>query len=143
MTKHAAQPKSAEQAEPLPPRIRPVMTSEAARAFAIEAARLMKADHCEEIVILDLIGVSPICDYFVIGTGTSDRQMRAVADHIRQMGAARGEKPYIVDGYEEGVWIIVDYVDTVIHLFDEDRRLYYDLDSMWGDRPRIDWAPQG
>ena len=127
-------------AETLPPRIRPVMTNEAARRFAIDAARLMREDQCAEIVALDLVGVSPICDYFVIGTGTSDRQMRAVADHIKQMAAARGEKPYVVDGYEEGVWIIVDFVDTVIHLFDEERRLYYDLDSMWGDRPRIDWA---
>lgn len=143
MTKHAAQPKSLPAAEALPPRIRPVMTNEAARRFAIDAARLMRDDHCEEIVVLDLIGVSPICDYFVIGTGTSDRQMRAAADHIKHMGAARGEKPYAIDGYQEGAWIIVDFVDTVIHLFDEERRLYYDLDSMWGDRPRLDWIGSG
>lgn len=139
MPKRAVQVKPSPQAEPLPPRIRPVMTNEAALRFAIDSARLMREDHCEDVVVLDLVGVSPICDYFVIGTGTSDRQMRAVADHIEEMGRKQGEKPYVVDGYAEGVWIIVDYVDTVIHLFDEERRLYYDLDSLWGDRPRIEW----
>jgi ribosome-associated protein len=140
MSRRAAQARRIEQAEPLPPRVRPAMTNESARRFAIDCARLMRDDHCEEVVVLDLLGVSPICDYFVIGTGTSDRQMRAVADHIEVMGRQRGEKPYVVEGYEEGVWIIVDYVDTVVHLFDEERRLYYDLDSLWGDRPRINWA---
>jgi ribosome-associated protein len=115
------------------------MTNEAARRFSIDVARLMREDHCEEVVVLDLVGISPICDSFVIGTGTSARQIRAVADPAEEMGRKRGEKPYVVDGYQEGEWIIVDYVDTVIHIFDSDRRLYYDLDSLWGDRPRIEW----
>lgn len=130
-------------AEALPPRIRPVMTNERARRFAVEAARLMRDDHFEEVVVLDLIGVSPICDFFVIGTGTSDRQMRAAADHIETMARVLGEKPYVVDGYEQGQWIIVDYVDVVIHLFNEELRLFYDLDSMWGDRPRVEWDVPG
>ncbi|MEK6644010.1 MAG: ribosome silencing factor [Planctomycetota bacterium] len=140
MARRAVLTKKKVREEPLPPRIRPVMTNEAARRFGIACAKLMKEDHCEDVVMLDLVGISPICDYFVIGTGTSDRQMRAVADHIEQMGRKMGERAYIVDGYQEGAWVIVDYVDTVIHLFDEERRLYYDLDSMWGERPRIDWT---
>jgi ribosome-associated protein len=126
-------------AVPVEPRPAPRNT-QAARNFAVACAKLMRDDHCDEIVVLDLLGVSPICDYFVIGTGTSDRQMRAVADHIRQMAKTCGETPYCIDGYEEGVWIIVDFVDTVIHLFDEERRLFYDLESLWGDRPTIDWT---
>lgn len=140
MAKRALKTKPPTREEPLPPRIRPVMTNEAARKFGIECARLMVSDHCEDVVMLDLVGISPICDYFVIGTGTSDRQMRAVADHIEAMGRTMGEKPYVVDGYHDSAWIILDYVDTVIHLFDGERRAYYDLDSMWGERPRIDWT---
>ena len=123
----------------LPERKRPVMTSEAAREFAIECARMMRDDKCEDIVLLDLRGVSPICDFFVIATGTSDRQMRAVADHIKQMAKQRGEAPYSVSGYDESTWIVIDYVDVILHLFDADQRTYYDLDSLWGDSPQVEW----
>jgi len=126
-----------------PPRAESTRANAAALSFAAACARLMRDDHCEDIIVLDLLGVSPICDYFVIATGTSDRQMRAVADHIEAMGRTVGEKPYVVDGYEEGQWIIVDYVDVVVHLFNEEMRLYYDLDSLWGDRPRVEWDSPG
>lgn len=123
----------------LPERIRPQMTSEAAREFAIECARLLRDDKCENIVLLDLRGVSPICDFFVIATGTSDRQMRAVTDHVKQMAKQRGEAPYSVSGYAESTWIVMDYVDVIVHLFDEEQRSYYDLDSLWGDSPPVSW----
>jgi ribosome-associated protein len=122
------------------PRPKPTRPTDAARRFAVDSARLMAEHHCEEVIILDLVGVSPICDYFVIATGTSDRQLRAVADHLVEMGKARGEAPFGVAGYDEGAWIIVDFVDVVVHLFDAERRSYYDLDSLWGDRPKVDWA---
>ena len=102
----------------------------------------MLRDGMPYVVVLDLAGVSPICDFFVIATGTSDRQMRATGDHIEVMGKAQGEKPYGISGYREGTWIIVDYVDVVIHLFGADLRSYYDLESLWGDRPLVDWAPR-
>jgi ribosome-associated protein len=121
--------------------VRPVphLRDEAARTFAIDAARLMAEDRCEDILILDLRGISPICDYFVIGTGTSDRQMRAVADHVEAMAKARNEKPFGVAGYEEGGWIVIDYVDVVIHLFAGEQRAYYNLETLWGDSPRVKW----
>lgn len=122
-----------------PERLRPTRTQENAKKFAVQAAQIMSEDKCEDIVVLDLRGISPICDYFVIATGTSDRQMRAVTDHIKDMAKKRDEKPYGIDGYEEGVWIVMDYVDVIIHLFDGERRGYYDLDSLWGDSPSVDW----
>lgn len=118
---------------------KPARSNEAARRFAIDCARIMADDRCEEIVVLDLRGVSPVCDFFVLGNGTSDRQMRAVTDEIREMAKAQGEKPYSTGGYEEGTWIVADYVDVVIHLFNEEQRAYYDLDSLWGDSPRVSW----
>ncbi len=123
-----------------PDRPAPSGNVEAAREFAVEAARIMEADQCEDIVVLDLQGVSPICDFFVIGTGTSDRQMRAVVDEIGLFAKKRGEKPFSTAGYDEGVWIIADYVDVVIHLFEDEKRGYYDLDSLWGDSPKVDWG---
>lgn len=126
-----------------PDRPAPSGNVDAARAFAIEAARIMHADQCEDIVILDLQGISPICDFFVIGTGTSDRQMRSIADEIEVFAKKQNDKPFSTSGYDEGEWVIADYVDVVIHLFNGERRAYYDLDSLWGDSPRVDWSRKG
>lgn len=121
--------------------VRPPATrsTEDARRFAVDAARLLNEDKCEDVVALDLRGVSPVCDFFVIATGTSERQMRAAADHVEQLGKSLNDPPYGVNGAEEGCWIIVDFVDVVVHLFDEERRRYYDLESLWGDGPRVEW----
>lgn len=109
------------------------------KQLAIEAARTAEEDKCEEIVVLDLRGVSPVCDYFVIATGTSDRQMRAVADHIEAMARGLNERPFRTSGLNEGNWIVLDYVDIVVHLFDPEHRKYYDLEMLWGDAPRVKW----
>ncbi len=135
-TKRLALTKAVEETAHLRPKS--TRSNETARAFAVEVARIMAENQCEDIVALDLRGVSPVCDYFVIGTGTSDRQMRAVADHIEAAGKTQGERPFGVGGYQEGAWIVVDYVDVVIHLFDPDHRGYYDLDSLWGDCPKVE-----
>ena len=125
---------AAETARPISPR-----PADSARTFAIDSARLFVDDRCEDILVLDLRGISPICDYFVIATCTSDRQMRAIADHVEELAKARKEKPYGVAGYEDGRWIVLDYVDVVMHLFDSEFRAYYNLETLWGDSPRVTW----
>ncbi|HWL95376.1 MAG TPA: ribosome silencing factor, partial [Phycisphaerae bacterium] len=120
-------------------RVKPARGADAAKQFAIDCAKLLQENKCEEIVVLDLRGVSPICDFFVIANGTSDRQMRAVVDHLKELGRERGEKPYGVSGYDESTWIVVDFVDVIIHLFDGENRAYYDLDSLWGDSGQVKW----
>jgi len=109
------------------------------RELAIAAARIADQNNCEEIVVLDLRGVSPVCDYFVIATGTSDRQMRAVADHIVEAAREAGDRPLGVSGLTEGTWIVIDFVDTVVHIFDPQHRRFYDLEMLWGDAPRVRW----
>jgi ribosome-associated protein len=117
----------------------PTLRAEAARAFAVDAARLLATDRCEEIIVLDLRGISPVCDYFVIATGSSERQMRAVADHVEELAKTLGDSAFGVAGYEAGGWIVLDYVDVVIHLFDGEHRAYYNLETLWGDSPRVKW----
>jgi ribosome-associated protein len=107
--------------------------------FARQAARIAEEMHAEEVLILDLRGISSVADFFVIGTGTSDRQMRAIADEIEQFGRGVGQKPYGHNGYDSSTWLLTDYVDVVVHLFDPAKRHYYDLELLWGDAPRIDW----
>ncbi len=110
------------------------------RKFAIEACRLANDRHCTDIVLLDLKGISPATDYFVIATGTSDRQAKSVADEICNLARQRfGQSRYGSAGLEHGKWILLDFVNVVIHLFDPDTRDYYDLEMLWGDAKKVRW----
>jgi len=111
-----------------------------ARRLAIEAARLAHDSHCEDIVVLDLQGISPVTDYFVIATGTSPRQMRSVADDIADFGKSIGQSVWQKAGMDSSQWVLLDFVDAVVHIFDEQARGYYDLELMWGEAPRVEWA---
>lgn len=113
--------------------------NERARAFAVAAAQIADSRHCTDIVVLDLRGMSPATDYFVIATGTSDRQMRTVADEICEAARGEGMQRFGRAGYDQARWILLDYVDVVIHLFDNEYRDYYDLELLWGDAQRIDY----
>ncbi len=108
-----------------------------AETFALAAAKVAAERHCTEIVVLDLRGKSPATDYFVIVTGTSDRQMRTVSDEISQAAREQGLQRFGRAGYEQGRWILLDYIDVVIHIFDAEYREYYDLELLWGDAKRL------
>ncbi len=108
-----------------------------AKDFALAAAGVAADRHCSDIVVLDLKGKSPATDYFVIATGTSDRQMRTVADEICQAARELGLQRFGRAGYEQGRWILLDFIDVVIHIFDKQYREYYDLDLLWGDAERL------
>jgi ribosome-associated protein len=107
------------------------------KQFAIEAAKIAAERHCSDIVVLDLTGMSPATDFFVIATGTSNRQMRTVADEISQAAREQGLQRFGRAGYEQARWILLDYIDVVIHIFDEQYRQYYDLELLWGDAKRL------
>ena len=115
------------------------MNNHDARRFAIEVARLAAGMQVDQVVVLDLRGLSGIADYFVIGTGTSDRQMHAVLDRIEQLAEQWGRRPLGIADPRDASWIVADYVDVIVHLFDAEHRAYYDLDGLWGDAPRAPW----
>ena len=108
-----------------------------AKAFALAAAELAAGRHCNDIVVLDLKGKSPVTDYFVVATGTSDRQMRTVADEICETAKKEGMERFGRAGYEQGRWILLDFIDVVVHIFDEPYRDYYDLELLWGDAKKL------
>lgn len=110
-----------------------------ARDFAVAAARLAHDDRIEDIVIVDLRGLSSVADYFVLGTGTSERQMSAMIEHLRLFAKELGRRPLGMSDSHSGTWLLADYVDVVVHLFDKQHRTYYDLDGLWGDAPRVVW----
>lgn len=111
-----------------------------ALAFAVEAARRVALQRIEDVVVLDLRGLSPVADFFVLGTGTSDRQMHSVLDEIAAYARSVGRRPFRVADSSDASWVLADYVDVMLHLFDREHRAYYDLDGLWGDAARIDWA---
>src|SRR5215210_6383896 len=113
--------------------------TEAARSYAIEAARLAANTRCHNVNVLDVRGLCPVADFFVIASGTSARQMRSVVDEIQELGDTRGYSPMTRSGYEGEQWMLLDCVDVLIHIFDDNSRHYYDLDGLWGDAKRVEW----
>jgi ribosome-associated protein len=119
-----------------PPKKTPIDES---RAFAIEAARLLSDDKCTDIVVLDVTKLTSVSDFIVIGTGTSDRQMRSVLDDVAELGAASGNSIVRRSVDDRATWVLADFVDVVVHLFEPNTRAYYDLEMMWGDAPKVPW----
>jgi ribosome-associated protein len=108
--------------------------------FGCMIARVVADSRCVRTHLLDVRGISPLTDFLVITTGTSDRQMGGVATEVKQLGKECGWDLYGHGGEETGRWIVADFVGVVLHLFDEPSREYYDLESLWSDGKRVDWA---
>lgn len=93
---------------------------------------MVEEKKAENIVLLDLRPDTVIADFFVICTGTSDRQLRALADYVDEGVHERfGVQPYSREGTAESGWVLLDYGTVVVHLFLEDKRRYYDLEGLW------------
>ena len=105
------------------------------------AAKIAQETHCTDVVVLDLQGMSPATDFFVVATGTSNRQMRTVCDEVSQVARDLEFHKYGSAGYEQAKWILLDFVDVVFHVFDEESRAYYDLENLWPDAIQIDVPP--
>lgn len=90
-------------------------------------------------MVLDLRGLSDITDYFVICHGTSERQTVAIADSIEErLSRVHALRPGHVEGRRVGDWVLMDYIDFVVHVFVEPKRAFYRLERLWGDAPRVD-----
>jgi ribosome-associated protein len=108
-----------------------------AHDLAREAARLTLTKRAEDVVILDLRALEGVCDFFVIATGHSEIQVRAIADAVEEgLRESRGMKPWHSEGFEARRWVLLDYVDVVVHVFHARAREYYLLDKLWGDAAR-------
>jgi ribosome-associated protein len=100
----------------------------------IKAALGKKASN---LVALDVRGLSSITDAFLICSGKSNRQVTAIADHIKVDLKKQGIKPLSVEGLKEGHWVVMDYGDVIIHVFYEPIRIFYDIEGLWTDAKRI------
>ncbi|HEY8666160.1 MAG TPA: ribosome silencing factor [Tepidisphaeraceae bacterium] len=114
----------------------------AARQFAIDIARHAANTRCNSVVVLDVSALSPVTDFYVIATGTSPRQMRTVCEESGELGEGRDYPPLSQAGLEGESWMLVDFVDVILHVFSPDARLYYDLDNLWGDARKVQWQTE-
>ena len=105
------------------------------RQLAQHAAKLALSKKAEDVVLIDLRKVTNFADYFVIASAQSDPQLRAVADAIVDGMAALKHKVWHAEGYAVRSWILLDYVQVVVHLFLPETRRYYALEKLWGDAP--------
>ena len=127
------------------------VNDEQTRQFAIACARHAANTRCHNVVLLDVRGISPVTDYMLLATGTSPRQMRTVCDELAELAEQRGEHALGTDGIEssgepgatgESGWMLIDFVTVVFHVFSQDARAFYDLDSLWGDAKKVEWSDQ-
>lgn len=121
-------------------RTRSNASPEEVRAYAIECARTCFDLKCTEVVVLDVKGQSQICDFIVVASGTSERQMRSVAQILEDLGKESGNPHYRSNRDSGSTWVVVDFVETIVHIFEPDQRLYYDIEALWNDGAQVDWA---
>jgi ribosome-associated protein len=101
------------------------------------AGELALERKAQDVVALDLRGISSATDHFVLASGTSDIQVKAIAEHVLEELKSHGERPAHVEGLETGRWVLMDYIDFVVHVFHPQAREFYQLESLWGDAPRL------
>lgn len=108
--------------------------------MALAAAREAQKRKGQDIVVLDLRALTGVCDYFIIITGQSDTQIRAITDQIEDGMKEHGHRVWHIEGYSSGRWVLLDFVDVVVHVFHPDTRELYQLEKLWRDAGREEIA---
>ena len=116
----------------------PTTTSALERAEL--CARIASENKGRDIVILDMRGVTSLYDYFILISGVSRRQIHTIAEEIDAALVRAGDRRLSIEGYESSKWVVQDYGDVVVHVFDPATREYYSLEELWADAPRVDWS---
>jgi ribosome-associated protein len=107
----------------------------------LRAADLALGKKAENVLALDLRGISSATDFFLVATGRSDIQVRAIAEHILEGLAGEGMRPLHTEGLDRARWVLLDFVDFVVHVFHPVTREFYQLELLWGDAPARVFSP--
>jgi ribosome-associated protein len=104
----------------------------------LERASTLAADRkAVDMLVMDLRGISNATDYFLIASGTSDMHVRSIAEHVIDELKKEGHRPSHVEGLRTGRWVLIDYIDFVVHIFHPAAREFYQLERLWGDAPTL------
>ncbi|MFP6659215.1 MAG: ribosome silencing factor [Pirellulales bacterium] len=107
--------------------------------LALAAARVAAENNGRDIVVLDMRGLTPMFDYFVIASGSSRRQLHAISEDIdHKLEDDLGDERQSIEGYRESRWILLDYGTVVVHLFEDETRDYYGLEQLWAAAKQVD-----
>lgn len=106
---------------------------------ACVCAQTAQDNKARDIIVMDMRELTPLYDFFVIATGASRRQIHTVAEEIDAALRAEGDSRIGIEGYEASRWVVQDYGDILVHVFDPDTRSYYNLEELWADARRVDW----
>ncbi|MBE5881710.1 MAG: ribosome silencing factor [Lachnospiraceae bacterium] len=113
------------------------MTNDIAKKMALAAIDALQDKKAEDIQIIDIHEVSPLADYFIIANGTNRNQVQALADNVEELLGRLGYERRPVEGYDSANWILLDYKDVIIHIFDRENRSFYDLERIWRDGKQV------
>ena len=102
------------------------------------AYRALEDKKGENISVIDISGISPLADYFIITNGTSDSQVQALVDNVEEKMHKAGHSQIQREGMQSGNWVLLDYGDVVVHVFDKENREFYHLERIWSDGKRIE-----
>jgi ribosome-associated protein len=112
-------------------------TSSNSLALAQRAAQLALENKAQDVILLDLRGVSDMTDFFIIASGTSDTAVRSIGQHVIEDMKKEGTRVQHVEGLEKGRWVLLDFVDFVVHVFHPTLRNFYQLERLWADAEQI------
>lgn len=117
----------------------PARDTGSTKSLAVAAARAAADKKATDVVVLAVADLIVITDYFVIASGGTERQVRTIADAVEKALAQRDTKPLRREGLEQARWVLLDFVDIVVHVFTREERDYYELERLWKDAPRVQW----
>ena len=116
------------------------MVEKNSKEMAKIAVAALEEKKAKDIKILDISGVSVLADYFIIASGSNRNQVQAMADEAQEKLYKAGYEAKPVEGYQTANWILMDYQDIIVHIFDEENRLFYDLERIWRDGSLVEKA---
>ena len=114
------------------------MTQTQSKQMARLAYEALEDKKARDIRILDISGISVLADYFLIASGSNKNQVQAMVDNVQEELHKAGFSPRQIEGYQTANWILLDYGDIIVHIFDEENRLFYDLERIWRDGVLVD-----
>ncbi len=103
-------------------------------------SRMLDEKQGEEILLLDVTGICPIAEYLILATAKGQRHAQALADSLLSLAKERGIASLGVEGYQTGAWVLLDFNDVIIHIFQEDLRRFYNIEGLWSEGRRVEWS---
>ena len=110
-----------------------------AKQLVLYLAELLDEKHAQDIVLLEVERLVGYTSWFIVASGKSERQIKAMGDHLARQGRNDGLRPMSIEGLREGKWGLLDFGDVVVHLFNGEERYLYDLEALWSEAPRLEF----